>query len=67
LTAHEDHDEVYRSEKDIVEAYKLGNARFEKDSLGKVFASRKEMTDYFKEEVDDANIECEVCDRVRHP
>ena len=65
LTACEDHDEVFRSEKDVVEACKLGNARFDEGSLGDVFASRKEMTDYVKEEAGDANIECSVCDEIR--
>lgn len=65
LTVCEYHDEAFRSDKDIVKAYKLGNARFAKDSLGEIFASRKEMTDYIKEEVDDANIECSICDKIR--
>ena len=66
LTACEDHDEVFRSENDVVEAYKLGNARFEKDSLGNIFESRTEMTDYIKEVADDANIACSTCDKIRY-
>jgi hypothetical protein len=66
LAACEDHDEVFRSEKDVVEAYKLGNARFEKDSLGKTFKSRTEMTDYIKEVADDASISRSVCDKIRY-
>jgi hypothetical protein len=59
-------DEVIVSEdKEIVEAYKLGNARFEKDSLGEVFDSRTDMTDYIKEVVEDANTDCWICDKMR--
>jgi len=60
------HDEVFRSEKDVVEAYKLGEARFLKDSLGEIFDSRREMTDYIKDVVEDANFECCVCSKIRY-
>ena len=59
------HDEVFVSTKDVVEAYKRGNARFEKDSLGQCFDSRREMTDYIKEVVDDAAEECWCCAKIR--
>lgn len=43
------HEEIFEGDGEIVEAYKLGNARFEKDALGEIFDSRTEMTDYIKE------------------
>ncbi len=59
-------DEIIRNEdKEVVEAYKLGNARFDKDSLGEVFYSRTDMTDYIKEVVEDANTDCWICDKMR--
>lgn len=62
LTTCKDHDdEVFRSEKDVVEAYKLGEAKFVKDSLGEIFGSRREMTDYIKEVAEEANTECSMC------
>jgi hypothetical protein len=62
----EHHDEVFLShEEEIVGAYKLGNARFQKDSLGETFDNRREMTDYIKEVVDDAAVECWQCARLR--
>jgi hypothetical protein len=60
------HDELFLSgEKEIVEAYKSGNARWDKDSLEDVFESRREMTDYIKEEVEDAAEECWMCAKIR--
>jgi hypothetical protein len=59
------HEGVFEGDEEIVEAYKLGNARFEKDSLGKIFDSRREMTDYIKEGVEDAAIECQQCADMR--
>jgi hypothetical protein len=61
LTSCEFHEEVYESGEDIVVAYKLGNARFVKDSLSKTFDSRTEMTDYIKEVVGDASDGCSIC------
>lgn len=59
------HDEVFVGSKDVVEAYKRGNARFEKDSLGEAFDTRREMTDYIKEVVEDAAEECWCCAKIR--
>ncbi len=61
---HED-EVIVNEDKEIVEAYKLGNARFDKDSLGEVFESRTDMTDYIKEVVEDANTDCWICAKMR--
>ncbi|MGO9306908.1 MAG: hypothetical protein ACLP3R_24935 [Candidatus Korobacteraceae bacterium] len=66
LTVCEYHDAVFKSGKDVVEAYKLGEARFEMDSLGETFDNRREMTDYIKEVAQDANFECPVCTTIRY-
>lgn len=59
------HEEVFEGDQGIVEAYKLANARFDKDSLGKIFDSRREMTGYIKEEVEDAAVECWQCAEIQ--
>ncbi len=64
-TCHDHDDEVFRSEIDVADAYELGKERFSKDSLGKIFSSREEMTDYIKEVTDEANTECAMCEEFR--
>ena len=61
---HED-EVIVNEDKEIVEAYKLGNARFDKDSLGEVFDDRRDMTDYIKEVVEDTPTDCWICDKMR--
>jgi len=58
-------DIVFETGEDVVEAYRRGNARFETDSLGRFFDSRREMTDYIKEVVNDAAMECWCCEKLR--
>jgi thermostable 8-oxoguanine DNA glycosylase len=58
-------DVVYETGEDVVEAYKRGNARYDKDSLGKIFESRTDMTDYIKEVVEEAADECWSCAKLR--
>lgn len=60
-----DDEVIVNEDKEVVEAYKLGNARFEKDSLGEVFDGRRDMTDYIKEVVENANTNCWICDKMR--
>ena len=62
--SHED-EVIVNEDKELVEAYKLGNSRFEKDSLDKVFDDRKDMTDYIKEVVENANTHCYPCSKMR--
>ncbi len=58
-------DVVYETGEDIVGAYKLGNARYDKDSLGKIFLSRTDMTDHIKHVVEEAAMECWSCAKNR--
>jgi len=60
-----DDDVIVNEDKELVEAFKLGNARFDKDSLGKVFDDRRDMTDYIKEAVENANTDCYPCAKMR--
>ena len=56
---------MYETGGDVVDAYKLGNARYEKDALDRIFLSRTDMTDYIKEVVEDAAMECWSCAKLR--
>jgi hypothetical protein len=66
-------DIVYETGGDVVDAYKWGNARYEKDALDRIFLSRTDMTDYIKtdmtdyikEVVEDAAMECWSCAKLR--
>ncbi len=58
-------DAVYETGGDVVEAYKVGNARYDKDSLGKIFLSRRDMTDHIKYVVENAAMECWACAKNR--
>ena len=61
------HDDfTFKGSKDIQEAYKLGNAKFNKSELKELFKTRREMTDLIKDVVED-NIfpdECYYCSNL---
>ena len=59
------HEEViYQTYGELEEAYKYGNANWEKNGYSEVFESRREMTDAIKsvaEDPDYGNDQCERC------
>jgi hypothetical protein len=50
---------------DIEGAYRLGNRRFSAGLLAGAFESRRDMTDFIKEVVEDSVVECPVCANIR--
>jgi len=42
-------------------AYRLGNAQFTAGGFSQVFGDRREMTDYRKQAIEDAGLECAHC------
>jgi hypothetical protein len=64
LKSCEHHEEIFEGNQDVQHAYKLGNFQFERDGLGETFDSRKEMTDYIKEVVEDAPDGCSLCSKM---
>ncbi len=61
------HDDTYmEGDRDVQEAYKLGNTKFTKGDIAGEFESRTEMTDYIKRAVEElASDECGSCARWR--
>ena len=66
LTICEIHEQVLEGTGDLEAAYKLGNTEFSAGSLDGKFESRREMTDYIKEAVEENNSdECVACAKYR--
>ena len=49
---------------DPADAFRLGNSKFTKGELDRVFRTRKEMTDEIKAAIEDAADECYACARM---
>ena len=49
---------------DTTAAYKLGNAKFTNGTLSNDFKSRRELTDFIKEAIDESCLECPYCAKI---
>lgn len=59
------HHNVFRGHAEIVDAYKLGNAKFESDGLSGIFEDRRQMTDTIKRVVEgNFASECHQCAKM---
>ena len=52
---------------DPADAFRLGNSKFTRGELDRVFRTRKEMTDEIKAAIKDAADECYACARMFGP
>ncbi|MDD5336609.1 MAG: hypothetical protein PHS32_22965 [Rhodoferax sp.] len=60
------HDIAYEGNEEIESAYKLGNGKFSRGEFRDTFESRREMTDYIKNVVEDHPAEeCPSCAHMR--
>lgn len=55
------HGYIFEGGREVEEAYCLGNARF---PIGRVFSTRREMTDAIKNAYDDAPADCIGCEQA---
>ena len=60
------HDCVYYADGEKTPAYKLGNYKFSKGELTKIFSDRTELTDAIKDAIEEAALSCWVCDKIKN-